>query len=251
MPVVHFRELVARAQGQITARLADARTKFDHRGDRGTAGVEVPFREFLAEYLPRALAVGQGEIIDTSDRRSGQVDVVIADIDHPFTFTPSEPGLFLIEGVTAAGEVKAVLTSTELDGALANAARFKALEAAHQAGNMIHASPSDVARFYNHRPYFLMAFESQLTIATVAERVAEYASEHSVTVFDAVFLLDRGWAIDFGDGQGAFRFGEPGAAPAAGWVWQEPTEVLFDFLVWLSAVMPKIVRFGPIIQLYL
>ena len=29
---------------------------------------------------------------------------------------------------------------------------------------MIHASPSDVARFYDHRPYFLVAFESQLTI---------------------------------------------------------------------------------------
>jgi hypothetical protein len=133
--------------------------------------------------LPRALAVGQGEVIDTSDRRSGQTDVVIADLDHPFTFAPSEPGLFLIEGVTAGGEVKAVLTSTELDGALANAARFKALEAAHQRGNLIHALPSDTARFYDHRPYFLVALESQLTTATVATRVAEYAQANEVSVF--------------------------------------------------------------------
>lgn len=69
VPVAMFRELIARSQEQMTSRLAEARAKFEHRGDRGTAGAEVPFRELLADYLPRGLAVGQGEIIDTSDRR--------------------------------------------------------------------------------------------------------------------------------------------------------------------------------------
>ena len=212
----------------------------------------MPFRELLVQYLPRGLAVGQGEVIDTSDRRSGQTDVVIVDIDHPFIFTPSEPGLFLIEGVVAAGEVKTVLTSKELDASLRNAVRFKSLEPEHQEGTLIHSTnPSDIPRFYDRRPYFLVAFESQLTTSTVAEKAAEYAEAHDVKAFDAIFLLDRGWAIDFGDGQGGFRFGAPGGRPATGWVWQEPHEVLFDFFVWLSAVMPKLVRFQPIIQLYL
>ena len=211
----------------------------------------MPFRELLAEYLPRGLSIGQGEIIDTTDRRSGQTDVVITDIDHPFIVTPSEPGLFLIEGVVAAGEVKTLLTSGELDKALKNGARFKALEAAHQRGSITHAAPSDLSRFYEHRPYFLVAFESQLTTETVATKVVEYEQAHGSSAFDALFLLDRGWAVNFGDGQGAFRFGEPGGEPQAGWVRQEPDEVLFDFFVWLSAVMPKIIRFQPIIQLYL
>jgi hypothetical protein len=84
------------------------------------------------------------------------------DIDHPFIFTPSEPGLFLIEGASAAGEVKTVLTSREFEKSLMNAARFKELEAARQDAEFM-AEPSDYERFYRHRPYFLVASESQLT----------------------------------------------------------------------------------------
>jgi hypothetical protein len=96
----------------------------------------------------------------------------------------------------------------------------------------------------------LLTFESQLKTQTVADRAAAYEAEHGAT-FDAAFLLGRGWVTNFGDGQGAFRFGEPGGEPASGWVWQEPDEVLFDFLVWLSAVMPRTIRFQSIILPYL
>jgi hypothetical protein len=78
----------------------------------------------------------------------------------------------------------------------------------------------------------------------------DFEAERGPT-FDGIFLLGRGWAIDFGDGQGAFRFGEPGGGSATGWVVQGVDEVLFDFLVWLSAVIPRIVRFQPIMNLYL
>ena len=82
MPVPLLRQLVGQSQEQLMSRLAEARTRFEHRGDRGTAGGEAPFRDFLSAYLPRGLSVGQGEVIDTHDGRSGQVDVVIADSDH-------------------------------------------------------------------------------------------------------------------------------------------------------------------------
>jgi hypothetical protein len=144
-----------------------------------------------------------------------------------------------------------VLTSDELNKALANAARFKTIRPAHVEGSLITATQSDIARFYDGRPYFLVALESQLTAGTVLEKVIEFESEHGAPTFDGVFLLGRGWAINFGDGEGAFRFGQPGGDSLAGWVLQEVDEVLFDFLVWLSAVIPRIVRFRPIMQLYL
>jgi hypothetical protein len=251
MPVALFRELVGQSQEQMHRRLADARTRFEHRGDRGTAGAEEPFRDFLNEYLPRDLNVGQGEIIDTAENRSGQTDVVIAAADHPFLFTPDSPGLFLIEGIVAAGEVKSVLTSGELNSALENAVRFKRLRPAHLEGSLINANPSDIDRFYDGRPHFLVAFESQLKLETVLEKVQEFEAEHGAPTFDGIFLLGRGWLINFGDGQGSFRFGQPGGEPATGWVSVEVEEVLFDLLVWLSAVIPRIVRFRPITQLYL
>jgi hypothetical protein len=161
-----FRDLVKQSEQQMAERLAEARTKFEHSGDRGSAGAEVPFRSFLAEFLPRDQSLGQGEIVDTAGNRSGQTDVVVAAADHPFLFTADSPGLFLIEGVSAAGEIKTVLTSSELGKALENAARFKQLRPAHVQGSMIHANQSDIARFYDGRPYFLVAFESQLTTDT-------------------------------------------------------------------------------------
>ncbi len=76
-----------------------------------------------------------------------------------------------------------------------------------------------------------MAFESQLIPDTVLEKVAAFEDVHGGPTFDAMFLLDRGWLINFGDGQGAFRFGQPDGDSTAGWVVQEVEEVLFDFLV--------------------
>lgn len=235
----------------MAIKLADAREGFEHKGNRGTVGAEVPFRDFLTNYLPRSHTVGHGEVIDTHGRRSAQTDVVITDPDHPFTFTPSDPGTFVIEGVAAAGEVKSMLSAGELDKAVQNAARFKTLGAAHVKGTLINASPSDIPRFYDRRPFFLIAFESQLKLETVAERVGSYEAENGVTAFDALFLLDRGWAINFGDGKGAFRFAEPGKGPLTGWVVQEVEEVLFDLLVWISSVMPRFVRFEAILRQYL
>lgn len=205
----------------------------------------------LTEYLPRDLTVGQGEVIDTEGKRSGQTDIVVAAADHPFLFAQDSPGLFLIEGIAAVGEIKTTLTSGELGKALANAARFKRLKPAHIAGSLINATESDIPRFYDGRPSFLVAFESQLTTSTVLEKVVDYEAEHGTITFDGVFLLDRGWAINFGDGLGAFRFAQPGGEPVAGWVVLEVDEVLFDFLAWLSAVIPRIVRFAPIMPLYL
>jgi hypothetical protein len=180
--------------------------------------------------------------------------VVIVDQDHPFTYTPAEPGLFFIDGVAAAGEVKSVLTTSDLDRTLANSRRFKELTPRHHKGTLIQSTPSDIARFYDRRPYFLIAFESQLKPETIATKIHALGQEHPGTpTLDAVYVLDRGWVVDFGDGQGAFKFGEPDAEPATGWVWQEipEGEVLFDFFVWLSIVMPRFVRFEPILIPYL
>src|SRR5262245_22192237 len=121
LPVPHseMSALFERVQEQMAAKLGAAREKVNDSGDHGTTA-EDAFREVLREYLPRDLAIGHGEVIDTHGARSAQTDFVIASADHPLTFSSDLPGLFFIEGVLAAGQVKSVLTGEGLEEALAH-----------------------------------------------------------------------------------------------------------------------------------
>ncbi len=89
MADARIRNAINAQQARLLADLQTARSKFAQGTDRGTAGFEVPFREFLAAHLPRRLAVGQGEVIDVAGRESPQTDVLILDEDHPSTSTPT------------------------------------------------------------------------------------------------------------------------------------------------------------------
>lgn len=239
-------------QAKLLADLDDARARFAQGTDRGTAGLEVPFRRFLAEHLPRRWAVGQGEVVDSAGREAGQTDVLILDDDHPFHVDPDRPSLAFIEFVAAAGELKTTLTSDGLQTTLEKSQRFKALRAEEESGTSILSYPSDATRFVDHRPYFLVAAKSEMTLETVAKKVRAFDLGVEGQVVDAVYLLDRGWVVNFGDGMGGLQFlTEAGSVQA--WVPREVPagEVLFDFFVWLSAVMPRFVRLGTPVRKYL
>jgi hypothetical protein len=247
-----LKDKIAAVQAQMTAKLDEIRATFAHAGDKGTSA-EDSFREFLREYLPRRLAVGHGEIVDLKGERSRQTDVVIVSEDHPFTFTPDLPGLFFIEGVCGAGEVKTTLTASELGKALESSCQFKRLEPQPAAG-MVHSNPSDLERFYKCPPWFLVAFESQLTLAAIAERTKQFTRDEGLEptrLLDAVFVLGRGWVINFGDGKGSFQLRTAKGQSATGWVDKESDCVLFDLLAWLSSVMPRMIRLDPILPHYL
>src|SRR4051812_27988330 len=117
-------DLVAATKLQMTAKLAEGRPKFQHSTLKGGA-VENADRDFLRSFVPRRLAIGTGEVIDHNGNRSAQTDVVVANEDHPFTFTGDDPGLFFIEGVSAAGEVKSVLTTQHMASTIEASRRFK------------------------------------------------------------------------------------------------------------------------------
>jgi hypothetical protein len=248
-----LKDKIDAVEAQMKAKLEEARATFTHPGDKGTSG-EDSFRAFLRQYLSRRLEVGNGEIIDHKGRRSMQTDVVIVSEDHPFTFTPDLPGLFFIEGVCAAGEVKTNLTNTELRKALENSCQFKQLEMDPGKGTQAFANPSDLERFYKCPPCFLVAYESQLSLSRIQTGIEEFESKNSVEpnkLVDAVFVLGQGWLINFGDGEGSFQFRTPEGIPLGGWHWQNSDSVLFYLLGWLSAVMPRMIRFEPILPKYM
>lgn len=251
-----MKEKIAAVEAQMTARLKELRVTFTHPGDKGVS-IEDIFRKFLCEYLPRKLTVGSGEVIDSNWNRSKQTDIVIVNEYHPFTFTQDLPGLFFIEGVCAAGEIKANLTSTELEKSINNSFNFKQLGIVVGKNTMVSSNESDLKRFNNCPPYFLIAFESQLKLSSILDRVINFMNSKGLQVneinkvLDAIYIMNQGWVINFGDGKGSYQFRTPEGKPIEGWVWKESKTVLFDFLGWLSIVMPSMVRFEPILPLYL
>ncbi len=248
-----IREKIAKVENQMREALAEVRETFKHSGNKGT-NTEYIFRDFVRQYLPRRLEIGNGEIIDSFGNRSGQADIVIVNEDHPFTFTSSKPGLFFIEGILSVGEVKTTLTTQELKNTLKSSLCYKKLKMKHGKGEMVHANESDLKRYYEHPPFFLFCYESQLKLSTIKTKIEDFIKENSLEAtetIDGIFLIDKGWLINFGDGKGAFKFRTPDGKNLDGWIIKESDSVLFDFLSYISVTMLKIIRFEPILLNYL
>ena len=78
---------------------------------------ELFIKEFLEKSFPKKFVIGTGEILDSSDHRSKQADIVIYDEFMP-VFDYGSTKHFLSGGVLAHIEVKSYLSSEELKRAL-------------------------------------------------------------------------------------------------------------------------------------
>jgi len=243
-------------QKQFQLKLDEIRKTHQHKGNKGS-NVEQIIRDFLKVYFPSDNRIGQGEIIDSDGGISSQIDVIMTNQYHPHINDLTQPSLYFIEGIACAGEVKSILTSDDLKTILSNCLRYKNLNLRLSKGMMIHSSPSDTKRFIEKRPYFLFAFESQLTLNTVFESISEFNNQNCPEIrqqIDGVFLLDRGAIINFGDGQGSFQFRDPQGKSIPGLI-MRPLEIepnlLFSFVSWISAVIQRFTIYDNILIHYL
>lgn len=237
--------------------LTEARTKLSHSGDRGDVN-EAAVREFLREHLPPKYRVGQGEVIDYYGRISRQVDVVVADDEQPFRVDDAVR-LMIIEGVTAAAEVKTTLTTTELRDCIEKGRQFKTLEAIPGKSTMLAAPQihekkpnSDIPRFYQHRPFFVFAYEGAISSGKLMEIISEeerVSESDVVPALDAVCILDKGFAVNVWDGNGALSyFSIETQEMMTGWIWfDSPDHALLWLLQWLHSTMPRFaIRSSPL-----
>lgn len=246
-----LKDRISAAEKQMKARLAETRASFKHKGIKGDHAEE-GLREFLRQYLPRRYSVGHGEVVDLDSNRSSQTDVVVANDEHPFMYPDDIQGLFFVEGVCAGGEVKSILTKAELDKTLENSRTWKKLKARPGKGTLINTNPEDRDRFYANPPYFLFAYESQLSMEAVEAQLkasGSYIEQPERRQLDAVFVLDKGVVIDMGGGKGSLQFRVNGEAQP-GWQRSDTENVLFEVVRWLTIVMPRMVRFEPVLASY-
>ena len=241
-----LREVLEPADRRLRLALDFARARLSHAASKG-AVLESELRRLLAEHLPKTLGVGQGEVVDSLGNRTGQVDLLVTNEHQPFRWAADEPGVHIIEGVSAGGELKASLGATELADALAKGERFKRLRYRAHAGAQVYGRhEADLARFYESPPFVVIAIESLMSTQTMLDRLAGAPKVPSPDgkgapqdPIDAVFLLDRGVGLNLGGGDGQIKYLGPDAKPIAGWVFYESATVIAEMLIWLYRVMPR------------
>lgn len=233
------------------------RAKYDHRGNKGSCNENI-IREFLREVMPDSLKIGHGEVIDSYGLHSKQTDIVVVDGTlQPFIKDKDYmaiPNLFIIDAVTCAGEVKAILDDKSLRDSLDNGRTFKLLSSKYSNGSIRCTNHHDAVRFYDKKPFFIFAFESNISTDRVHKVVKEYYQNSDIpSQIDGIFILDKGAIINFGDGQGALTFiNKETNKSVPGFVFCcDQNKVIERFISWIFAVMPRMLTLQNPIMHYL
>jgi hypothetical protein len=186
------------------------------------------------DHLSASFNVGQGEIIDTFGGRSRQMDVVITTQDQPFRQSPNEPGLYIVEAVHAACEVKSKLTTTELEDIVAKGRSIKGLRKTRAEGSEALGKESEVSRWVlGPPPFFGFAFDSDVAPRTLVRRLSDLGEDSPV---DAIFLVGSGSAINYGSGDRTMALQLSDGQNAVGWAWTGGRPTLLHLLAWLHAL---------------
>lgn len=250
-----FKKKLSIVDKQLIHKLEEIQVSLSHNGNRGSSA-EAVMREFLKVYLPSSNMIGEGEIVDTNGNTTTQLDIIIANDNQPYINDLREPGLFIIEGVDCVGEIKTNLNSNDIATLIESCIRFKALTSDF-VGGMSCFNKSDEERFVKRKPYFIFAYKSQMKIETMCKKLLDHYEENNVPFenqIDAVFTLDRGSIINFGDGKGSFKFlefGTKNSLTGLRIVKNKDEGILLDLMTWMSSVIHKVIYYQPPIGKYL
>lgn len=178
----HFR----RAQDVLLAQFEAARS-FDAKVDIGQAR-EIFIDRFLREHLPPKALIGKGEIVDSQNSRSGQVDVIVYRDDLP-KLRVADRDVFLCEGVYCTVEVKSSLDKERLFEAMDGVRKVKALERLGASGMFVGVVPSKKIRSY------IFAYSS-IGMNALRNHIGKYIKERGIKFsddgFDMLCVLRKG-----------------------------------------------------------
>lgn len=254
-----FDNVLGVVEKKLRLALDEARASLEHKGNKG-ASVEAEVRTMLRRYLPRHYGVGHGEVYDAFGDGTGQLDIIITNADHPFAYPDEDPGPHLLDGVAAIGEVKSVLTTAELEKALASARTAKQLRPTPQAGDrVLNQSPEYTAETLGLPPYFLVAFENKIANETLWKTLTHAAAapvppgkdEPPQQPIDAVFILGKRVLFNLRSGHGPIQLMDSPTRPVQGWVSFTTENSLSWMISWLHKAMPRIERWESVLTPYL
>lgn len=270
-----FHDILATVETELQNKLAKARRESNHSTTIGSRAEEA-VRETLRDYLPSGHSVGEGLVYDAFGDGSCQTDVVITNPDHPLSFPEGRSGTYVVDGVAAAGEVKACLDVKELKDCIKKGTAFKQLRMTLSKSDhvMTQKDSAYIRQIGLVPPYFVVAFENKVGIRTIGERLvkaglvsppvgksegAEDMADAPQPPLDAVCILGRGlWLYVRPDNPMGLEIGFKQADGStttrndlATWAFVETEAPLVLTLAWLNSAMPRMLRGRSVFAPYL
>jgi hypothetical protein len=246
---------------ELSTALERARAESQHPGIKGTK-VEVATRKVLRSHLPPNLSIGEGIVYDSFGDESGQMDIIIANGDQPFTFPWGESGEYAIEGVSAVGEIKSNLTPTTFKDCIEKATKYKRLRQTIGEHDRITNLSNYTRETSALPPFFVVAFESRMRMRTLLTKLDAappvpvpdgkgFTDDSPQPPLDAVCILGKGAAFNQRSGQGAaIQLRSLDGKPQPGWISMEGSAPLAWTLAWLHMAMPRFLRANSVVGQY-
>lgn len=186
-----YRDLIlARVQTAVGA--AKAVTNITHKGLKGQLR-EILIRDVFYPLLPSDVGVGTGEIISADNRQSRQQDVVIFDkrILPPILLQEST-GIFPIESVLYAIEVKSKMTAHEIGTSHASATELMGFK--YESGDY-NESDKATNHIVGKLVSCVFAFDTDLTLEgkNEIERYDEIRRSEHAPALRAICVVGRGY----------------------------------------------------------
>jgi hypothetical protein len=156
----------------IEAETAIIRSSFENSSNKGS-GFEIIIRNIISIYTSMNSFVTHGEIIDTFNNRSSQVDFAVVDTLHPKGYKDGRPNIIIYDCVKSIGECKMNLTTGEFDQI--NSSIEKKIKPFKRNIANINITGGE---FYGQTdfpekklpPYFVVAYESNIKYETLINK---------------------------------------------------------------------------------
>ena len=178
-----YRRALSSAQNKLNAAIDPIRSLIRHSGEIGTL-IEQQFRSQLVEILPEKIGVSHGFVMDSSNKKSKQMDIILYDkLNTPRIFASNGAQIFPVEGTYACGEIKAKLNSKELTDSFEKCKSYKSLcrKAYIKQTNPITTTYNLFGHEYDHWQsiFFCLAIES-INAKLLQDRYVSIASNLTV-----------------------------------------------------------------------
>ena len=150
--------------------------------------------EFLKGTVPYWFISTNSQIIDSYDNSSDEMDVCICNKDQ-FLIQP-EGGILIAEGVDCVVQVKAVLTSDDLNRVIKSCIKVKNLKRCIIERSTVYVPAAHPKEWLDFIPYFCFAFSSQLQPNTIVDKLNEKSKEIGLNQqIDFICILDQGISL--------------------------------------------------------
>jgi hypothetical protein len=264
---LRFEKILTTLEEDLRSSLKRARLESDHKPTIGEGG-EAAVRAMLRTCLPSGFGVGHGHVYDAYGDGSRQTDVIITNPDHPLSYSEDKSGPHVVDGVAAAGEVKATLDVGALDDCIAKGTEFKKLRMCiNGSDRSVTVKHQEFLRQMGLCPPFVVwAFDNKVAIKTLLDRLGaaqlvpppdgkslgpqDDANEPQPPL-DLICVLGQGVCLNIrpNNPMGILlmkRLPDQDPIPHHGWVWIPTAAPLAHSLAWMNQLMPRILRGGSV-----